>query len=61
MLGIGTFVPGYLICEDQSDTGGCAGSALGVGAVATFCGAVIGALIGGGIEKEDRSATRPDP
>lgn len=59
VLGVGTFVLGYLVCQDLSDTGGCLGYAAGVGALMTFGGAIIGALIGGGIEKKEKPQAAP--
>jgi hypothetical protein len=53
-VGVAGFALSYVICRDVSDTGGCVGSSAGIGGLMTFCGAVIGALIGGGIEKKAR-------
>ena len=51
VVGVGTFGLVLTICEDQAETTDCLGSAALNGAIGAFAGAVIGALIGGGIEK----------
>jgi len=63
VLGVGGFVLGYSFCKGERDTAGeCSDHAVAVGAIMTFCGAIIGGLIGGSIEKGPReTAASPGP
>jgi hypothetical protein len=50
VLGVATFVLGYLICPLAED-GNCVAEAARGGTLMAFVGGMIGALIGGGVDK----------
>jgi hypothetical protein len=52
VLGIASFVLGYVICNDLTDDGNCLSDGIRVGALMAVVGGITGALIGGGVEKD---------